>query len=34
MLRFGEREMAKEKFYASKKKKLKICDVNIGNIVT
>ena len=32
MLRFGEKEIAKEKFYASKKP-IKIWDVNVSNIV-
>ena len=32
MVRFGERETPKEKFYAAKKA-IKICDVNTDNIV-
>ena len=32
MLRFGEREIAKEKFYAAKKR-IKILVVNVDNIV-
>ena len=32
MLKFGEKEIAKEKFYASKKPR-KIWDVNVDNIV-
>ena len=32
MVRFGEREIAKEKFYAAKKL-IKIWDVNVHNIV-
>ena len=32
MVRFGGREIAKEKFYAAKKP-IKIWDVNVGNIV-
>ena len=32
MLRFGEREIAKEKFYAAKKP-IKICYVNVDNII-
>ena len=32
MLRFGEREIAKEEFYAAKKP-MKIWDVNVDNIV-
>ena len=32
MVRFGEKEIAKEKFYAAKKP-IKIWDVNVDNIV-
>ena len=32
MLRFGERKIAKEKFYASKKP-IKLWDVSVNNIV-
>ena len=32
MLRFGERKIAKEKFYASKKP-IKLCDVSVNNMV-
>ena len=32
MLRFVEREIAKEKFYAAKKT-IKICDINVDNVV-
>ena len=32
MLRFGERKIAKEKFYASKKP-IKLCDVSFNNMV-
>ena len=31
MVRFGNREIGKEKFYAAKRP-IKICDVNIDNI--
>ena len=31
-MRFGDREIAKEKFYAAKKP-INICDVNVDNIV-
>ena len=33
MLRLVEREIAKEKFYAAKKKTIKICDINVDNVV-
>ena len=32
MVRFGDREIAKEKFYAAKRS-INICDVNVDNIV-
>ena len=32
MVRFGEKEIAKEKFYSAKKP-IKVCDVNVDNIV-
>ena len=32
MMRFRDREIAKEKFYAAKRP-IKICDVNVDNIV-
>ena len=32
MMRFGDRKIAKEKFYAAKRP-INICDVNIDNIV-
>ena len=32
MVRFGDREIVKEKFYAAKRP-MKICDVNVDNIV-
>ena len=31
MVRFGDREIAKEKFYAAKRP-IKVCDVNVDNI--
>ena len=33
MVKFGEVKIAKEKFYAAKRP-IKICDVNVHNIVT
>ena len=33
MLRFGETKVTKEKFYAAKKKPIKIWDINVDNIV-
>ena len=32
MVKFGDRETAKEKFYAAKRP-IKVCDVNVDNIV-
>ena len=32
MVRFGDREIAKEKFYAAKRA-IQICDINVDNIV-
>ena len=34
MLRFGKTEEAKKEFYHAKKKIIKVCDVNVDNIVT
>ena len=34
MLRFGKTEEAKKEFYHAKKKKIKVWDVNVDNIVT
>ena len=31
-MRFGDKEIAKEKFYAAKRP-IQICDVNVGNIL-